>query len=1011
MNVVNPPKTKVMNAPDSRVLTSCAGSGKTTALVGRLMELLAHGVCPGEILMITFTNKAAAEIRARLLEALQTRAQTDEKFAKVRRQILLAAEANDSPAVFTFHSWFLTLLRHRPGGFFHPPNVCNSHESAFDEAWRRWQKRAEQEPSDALCTVLTEITPLSLRKLCEQFIERRAAYSLLPPQTDDRFNLKEELQTQAAAAYQAAKQFAENAKGDGKTFDAAKQAAERIATGADISENEIKCFFTAQDTVNKNLQKNADKNGYISLLQTLADALLSFATLSDEYRAQMFNDAALTVCEDFNLEWQAVLDSRNEVTFNDLELQTCRMMEDNIYADLSQRLSAKYRHILIDEFQDTSPMQWRIVRKWLLDAHGPDAPSVFIVGDPKQAIYGFRHGDSRLLEEAKKFLEEHYQARPSEEKSVCYRCAENILRAVNTVFDSPHRMPGFHAHTTGKQPPGGRVEWHAVQTEAKPKSKKRFYDPVRDPLRHPPPAAAPTEQHRARQVADKTKEILQTWQVTDKDGTSRQCRPEDILILMPQKTHEEEVLSALAANNIPCAAQTGGFLRSFECADVLDLLSVLTSPGRDYSLARVLKSPLFSLSDDALTDIACSKGDKFTLWDKLQQHRGKESRRARVMLRWWQRRVSQTLLPAHDFLSKIFAQGRIIARYRAAVLPPLRDRVSDNLSRLLDLSLQLDGGVRPLLSQFLQETRRREKFDTQPASGGVRLMSIHAAKGLESPIVILTNTDFTRTGGRGDSTDIYVDWPPSADHPQNFIISLRNCRRAFATLKQQEKEKEVRETANLLYVAMTRAARALIIFSSPEPKDGPSLWLLEAMKRFGTHKSETNSFIFGDDLQTSDHASQPKPPLPAPGKEVIGRRKSGGDAHAARGEIRHRLAALLLSGASDQTVRQLAFAEDRQRREAEIMTRSPQLQTLLADAAEVLSERDFALDGKIIRPDLVIIRKDAVWIVDHKTGAQNPQKHLTQLQLYRQAVSVQYSSLPIHLAVLDVGGKLHVLKE
>ena len=963
-----------MSAIDNCVVVSCAGGGKTTKLIERLLSLLLEqGTAPGEILIITFTNKAAAEIRARLLAKLEEKARADSAAAALRRRILLSAAPGDALSVHTFHSWFLTLLRHRPGGFFSPPNVCADDAEVFEDGWRRWRRRAEKSPSPALKTVLRELTPAAARKMCGQFIRHRAACETYcetrgwrPPSSSEIFDAASEAEM-LRALQDCAAAFAADKTGGGAIVSDARCAAARLASGESSPEKEKRYFFTNTDSVRVALEKHAAKNA--PLLAELTAALANFFVYEEERRAHEFNAAALEVCGEFAREWDAALQARNEITFDDMERRVRAMLrEENIYAELSYRLAARYRHILIDEFQDTSPMQWGIVRKWLRDAHGEDAPSVFIVGDPKQAIYGFRHGDSRLLGEAENFLREYYGAKKSSPQNICYRCGENILKFVNAVFDE-ERLPGFLPHRAGGGG-GGRVEWHALQPAPKPPRRAR----VRNPLQETE-AAADMPHLRAAAVAAKVAEILREWQIPDEPGANktRRCVAADILILTPQLTHAAALADALAAKNISCALAGGeSFLESFECADILDLIAALLSPERDYALARVLKSPLFALSDEELSVVAAADGD--SLWEKLQRHPAAYARRARVLLKLWRRRAETTPLPAHDFLSRLFAQGEVFARYRAASPPPLHLRIGENLTRLLDLSLQIAGGARPLLAQFLDEVRRADgaprKFDSSPPAA-VRLMSIHAAKGLESPVVILTETDFARTGGRGDGTDIFVDWPPSSSAAENFVVSLRRHRRANAALKQKAKKAEEQEQTNLFYVAATRAKRALVIFSSDKP-EGIAARAARAMRDLSSAQNAKDSGaqkVFGDSFFAPAAEAKTKPPPPAAAPAAnIGRRLPK-TAAAVRGEIRHRIIALLLSGISPAAARSLVAAEDAQWREAEKIAAAPPLQKLLQNAAEVLIERDFFIGGEIVRPDLIVARDDAVWIVDYKTGA------------------------------------------
>ena len=1031
-----------MRVVDSRVTVACAGSGKTYQLVERLTALLKHGARPGEILVITFTNKAAAEVRERLLQKLLEDSKTDPALAAVRRRMLLAAAPEDMLTAHTFHSWFLSLLRNRPwsknavGG---APETLADEDILFEESWRRWRRRAEKNPPKFLRKTLAELSPSSLRDLLRAFKNHRNFWLLRPADksSDDIIAEKESQLQQAEESLQkAAAVFCANAVGDGKDFDIARKAAARLAKGESKAADECLAFLTKTGTLRVALKKHTDDSS--GVLSELHSCLQNALTAEEERAAAEFHQAAAAVCEDFDRCWQEVKAENNAMVFDDMELATWGEIKDGA-GPLSERLHMRYRHVLIDEFQDTSPLQWQIMRQWLLDGHGDSQSSVFIVGDPKQAIYGFRRGDWRLLQCAEKFLQDYYGAKKQTPENVCRRCGDNILTAVNLAFFGEERMPDFVRHKTGEQNGAlpSRVEWHPYSSSETAAKKNRR---MRNPLLRPRRPSADAQQQRARLVAAKTREMLDGWRLRDGDGW-RPVAASDILILLPRLTHAPAQIDALSAEGIDCAVSGGRgakFLESFECADILDLLAVLLSPGRDLPLARVLKSPVFSMSDDTLADIVFSESDsdsktdsefnfaENSLWEKLQRHSKKESRRARVLLKRWRRRAQTTLLPAHDFLSALFSQGDIVARYRASAPAELRPRVGENLARLLDLSLLIEGGTRPLLAQFLEDARRaRGETEAAPSAvGGVRLMTIHAAKGLQSPIVILADADFSKRVHGG--ADILVDWPPKekpvANGPSDVVIALRRHRRAHAALREEAKQLEEREQANSLYVAMTRAEQALIIFSPAKPS-GVAEWPMTAMQQLAARndsdsesktesesKTKNGALFFGDDLRgAADCKSSPPPPSKHLPRPPLGKSRPR-TAAMMRGDMRHQILAMRLSGVAPALAKKLIAAEPSIWRQAETMLRSPPLKKLIAAAREILIERDFADGGKVIRPDLVLVGDNEVWIVDYKTGAAAPASHLPQLQSYRRAVSAVHPAKPVRTAILDIRGELHVLE-
>ena len=235
---------------------------------------------------------------------------------------------------------------------------------------------------------------------------------------------------------------------------------------------------------------------------------------------------------------------------------------------------------------------------------------------------------------------------------------------------------------------------------------------------------------------------------------------------------------------------------------------------------------------------------------------------------------------------------------------------------------------------------------------------------------------------------------------------------------------EEREQANSLYVAMTRAEQALIIFSPAKPS-GVAEWPMTAMQQLAARndsdsesktksdsKTKNGALFFGDDLRGV--ADLQILPLPPPSKHLprppLGKSRPR-TAAMMRGDMRHQILAMRLSGVAPALAKKLIAAEPSIWRQAETMLRSPPLKKLIAAAREILIERDFADGGKVIRPDLVLVGDSEVWIVDYKTGAAAPASHLPQLQSYRRAVSAVYPGKPVRTAILDVRGELHVLDD
>lgn len=1037
-----------------RVVSACAGSGKTRQLIGRIMRLLAEDAEPASILAITFTNKAAAEILERLHNSLQVAAEGGEGAIKpeegapdrlpefwrnLRRRILLKQSPRDVLHVHTFHSWFLSLrdIQPRKSLILTPPEIAPDEAEIFDEAWLNWQRRVDDgKVSDDLPNVLKELSPSSLGKLCRSYIGKRSAWQLAPERHDASGELKARRVIAGEELRDAAADFALT-KGSGAAFEKARNAAQRLAGNEEGAEEAAQAaLLTLKGTVRIALAKAAYKAGAGPEFDQFAEKLIETIALDDEIRAEEFDIAAQKVCEDFAQEWEYALDAR--VNFDGLEMNAWRMLQDDMYNALSERMHSRYRHILIDEFQDTSPLQWQIVHRWLLDAHGSDdAPSVFIVGDVKQAIYGFRHGDWRLFDVARNFLVEYYHAEAKDPENVCWRCSDNIIKLVNETFagmsEQGSRLAEFAQHESGPDAgPGGYIEWHGLVAPKKENSEKdaagedsqdhaKKQAAVRWPLSPPDVAGETSPEKRAKLVADKVEEILDSWEIPDSSGLPRRCRPEDILILMRNSTHVVLLAEALAGKKIHSAS--AGFFQTFECGDMLDLAELLLSPHRDYPMARVLKSPVFAVDDVALAALAASPGD--TLWEKLQKWpQGKRGApkdslcRARILLKLWRRRVASARLPAYDLLARIFRQGNIIPRYLSSVAKPRRQQTAANLGRFLDMSLEKGSSGKTMLGHFVVEMRRgqEDSLQQQSADDGVRMLTIHKAKGLESPVVILADFD-PAGGGRSDSADMLISWPPESPSPDRCVISLRKARRAHGKLRKEKEMREKREEANLLYVALTRARHALVIFAPKEPKEeNPESWVKAGMERLAG-KAGDGPLRFGESFKRDSPASdEEQPQTTDAASEATWRSKTASPAQtdrtetaqksvaAVRGTIRHRIAALLATKIEPGLARKLAPGEPAQWGEAETMLETPELNTILQGASEVLLEREFSIDGDFVRIDLVALGDKESWVIDYKGGGSDLEKHHEQLRKYRAVVQEEFNA-PVRVAILDVAGK------
>ena len=981
-----------------KVVKSCAGSGKTHGLIERLSGLLLGGAQPGEIVAITFTRKAAAEIYDRLLQKL--RAENTPQAARVLRRVMLRETPHDDLTINTFHSWFMTLAENRPWSPAQhlPARLYDELQPPLtDIVWRKWLQNTEAQPLTAdMQNVLWHLSPMALKQMFGKFCGQLNAWRLY-----DDGGERQKQQTQSAQAQK--ESAAEMMRAEMAAFIGKEEIAEvakQISENQSAPEEHKKVFLTTTGSIRKALLKN--KNTAI-----IAEAFYNYWMASEQHAAAQFNESALVLCRTFAAQMADYKRTENILTFDDLEYLAWRaVVSEQMMPDISYRLARKYRHILIDEFQDTNPMQWAVVQKWLFDSHGSDeSPSVYIVGDRKQAIYGFRHGDAELLDTAEEFLQTYYPQTESKERDICRRCAPKVLEVVNRVFVG--QMEKFVAHKPAdinKNLPG-YVAFCITGNDGGKKSKTRIK------LRQPLTAEAednPQRQQWALEVATACADAIGKWQIQDGDN-ARPCRAGDILILLRQMTHSAMIIKELAKRGIGCQTSGGNakLADRFAAADLLDAAAVLLFPGRDLPLARVLKSPLFLLTDDELQQIAVNRNKK-TLWNALMEKRDASANinRAAELLSRWRERARNTILPAADLLHSIVAEGEVFARYVAASPTHLRAQVCGDINALLDYSLAADDGNRPLLAQFCQSAKNIPAPVAADVQDSIRLYTVHKAKGLQSPVVILADADFDKDGGKGDSADVFVKWRAGEEVPQDFVIRARSHKNAFINIAEDAKARKQREEENLFYVAMTRAQQALIVFALSGPKEEtPAARMLQVMQSLIDDKTAIK-LVYGKMPKAQpEKIAEQKPPQQTKTKTAIGKRRPQ-TPEIIRGRNLHQLIALMLLGFDDTDAAKQTGANKTDIATARKTIASKQLQKLLANAAAVFVETDIAFGGKVVRPDLLITNKTETFVIDYKSGAADPARHRAQLQTYRQAAAALYPQTKVHTAILAPNGKL-----
>ena len=861
----------------SVVVEAVAGSGKTWLLVSRIVRLLVDGAQPSEILAITFTRKAAQEMAERLREWLLFLATADEPKARtfllereipeervdeaVRDARLLYERfltAQPPITISTFHSWFLQLLRSSPleAGALGDVNLVEQTGALIGEAWQRLGARAQREPDSDLARALDRLFGgyglVSTRKLLGNFVARRADWWAYTRGRDEpvawaleRMASTMNVDPKGDAAQEGRRDEALSAELDAFAVLLARNTPSDMKLAASYR---ISCDGADADTwLDAACELALKRDG--TLQQRKASAAQAKRLKSDEARmlalhekvgarlSAISRDRADQICYRVNQaalacglalveEYESVKAERQAIDYGDIEWRTCNLVSVGDHAVyMHYKLDSRYRHILLDEFQDTNPLQWLTLKSWFkAAAEAESRPVVFLVGDPKQSIYRFRGAEARLFDEAASYLHDEFGAStvPQLESR---RCAPAVIDVVNRLFSREPDFSGFEAHTAHYVSRPGRVEVLPLVGKSEVVRSGASALMLRNPLRQALEVEEDLRrQTEARQLVYRIGQIVGEWQLVDDaaEGKTRPARFDDIMILVKRRTHLAIYEQALRAAAIPyVTSRQGGLLATLESKDMMALLQFLVSPFADLNLAHVLRSPIFGCTDEDLIAIAGVAGD--TWWTRLgslaeKQGASASSQRAHGLLKGWL--AQSDVLPVHDQLDRIYFEGDVMRRYEAAVPQAMRGSVRANLQAFMQRALDTDAGRYPSLPRFLHELADLADAALQEApdegvigdaGDAVRIYTVHGAKGLEKPIVWLL--DAAAGKEPGDSYSVMVDWPPAAQAPEHFSVCTRKAEQGSVQrcLAEVEDMLKRREELNLLYVAMTRAKQVLIV--------------------------------------------------------------------------------------------------------------------------------------------------------------------------------------------------------
>lgn len=819
------------SAPQNSAKVSAnAGTGKTHVLTRRVLRLMLANVHPSRILCLTYTKAAAAEMIDRVskemrhwatigdaalvkeLTNLVGQQPTQAEITRARELFTVTLESTPPPRIQTIHSFCQEILRRFPLEAGITPNFEVIDDTSSFELIKEAKTRLllKEQVAPVTAAAVDYITNNSSEKKFNDIVSeiisaRNRLYDApLPPEPNGDANeivnnfLAEKKNDESLKALMQAL-CNSGGKDDTKCYNRFKRA---------LEENHYNSYFDALMTVKReprakiatkkalDFMAHANEAG-IRLqneLQELEERICDIKTTTYTWHTYHLAKGLLEIYDNLkkNSGW---------LDYNDLLYLARKLLTT---ANNSQwvlyKLDGGIDHLMVDEAQDTSPEQWEIIEALTAEffngeGRAQNARSVFIVGDEKQSIYSFQGAEPAAFNAFTKNISARVIAAGNSWHEVplqkSFRSTASVLTLVDEVFAelitaiNPEAEKVHHElHRTGH---AGRVElWPIIKRQEKPDHE----------LWHLPTEYYHQEKEQAL-LAEKIATTVKSWLSGGRklESQGRDIIPSDILIILRRRGDLAElVIKKLKELDIPVSgADRLKLAEHIAAQDLVALGKFLLLPQDDLNLACLLKSPLFGVTEEELFQYCHYRKEKQSLWDNLPP----------------QLRAQLTeLLSITDFYSVYELYSHVLDKLegRKKFISRLGTEVNDVLDEFLEMAVEFESNHANSLQKFLHWfnlSATEIKRDMEQNGGQVRVMTVHASKGLQAPIVFIADATSMSEQNRDE-----LMW-----NDESFMAaeSAATASRAFKDLKEKKKNADHNEYLRLLYVAMTRSEDELYI--------------------------------------------------------------------------------------------------------------------------------------------------------------------------------------------------------
>lgn len=816
------------------IVSASAGSGKTFVMINRLVSLVLSGVSVKNVLVLTFTNKAAAQMRDKLRRALIGKIKESE--GRTRDRLKAELDALPLADIGTIHGFCARLVRTRFYLTDADPafRIISADDAegralsarALEEVFEEAYEKGSEEFSELLAVYFRKKKDARLREVVVGLyrnVRTLGAESERVESFEEILNRVGEEDLFGEACRTVMEDFAARARTVLKKaeplracFAGKKSAltvlenaafyANRIATATDLFG--LAAEAQTPPVIGRMPPMTRAEGEELIALKELSVCAKTIKALYNELagispkeveraraeNARRLSRALKKLSLRYGEEYARLKKEAGVLDYDDLESYALLVLQNG---DARTELREKYHYLFVDEYQDVNPVQEAILS-------AVSGENVFLVGDSKQAIYGFRGSSSAHFEEKEKIFgaeENGHTLRLSSN----FRSAPEVLEAVNRVFE-PLIEKYVPMKSGGAYPDGsGAVRLHYLEEEEEEEEARGVYSVLgregreeRDPLSEGVAKLVESE------LGKRWYDVEAVDEKTGAKGAYREIRYGDIAVLARNNVGDmERIVYALSRRGIPFVTSSKiNICDTFEVQLVLDWLSYLDNGAQDVPYVSALLSAVGGFTEAELTKIRLRFPSPNTFCGAAEEYSAKMADPLSMKLKAFSRKVS-ALRAAAQAITAAELINRLLAMGLEAQIAAKEGGMS-RLSRVRRLIAEAgEDGLHEFLAR-LGAGGNRIEYAENGGDGAVQVLTMHASKGLEYPVVILASQDALFHGAEKDElsyTKRFLAALRSFDL-ENKLVYETLVRRAAGILQKRE---ELKQQKNLLYVAMTRA--------------------------------------------------------------------------------------------------------------------------------------------------------------------------------------------------------------